>query len=211
MITSRQINTILVNLENFRRERGLTTFYQREGLLANLLRKLSEYTNSQDEIERVNVLCDIVIYALNASGLVFPLKKDFFRFDIEGIDLDPKNIIEQVLIMDYNRGNFEEPKVRDSLSYLILCIDKMGFHPYDCLIETIKETSSKKGKWDDTQKKLVKLPGVYNESEIVSLFPHDEIFISYENDSTFAVNNVTQKRRIYINKWYRANYEAFRK
>ncbi|EGI1268655.1 hypothetical protein IF515_001908, partial [Campylobacter jejuni] len=68
-MTEMQFNEIKERLADWRSERSLTYENQREEFLGNVFEKVSEYFRAKDDLERVDALCDIVIFCFNSFNL----------------------------------------------------------------------------------------------------------------------------------------------
>lgn len=153
----------------------MTTENQIEGYAANITEELSELLralNNKNEHEVIDALCDIIVFTINLDVIN--------KSDFNVLDIDYKNIrcVEEELIYkfivndithmirvsaDYQFNIF--PK--EQLLYLGLsafeCVKKclnaiyqLGYDPLMSMEETIKEISSRTGKWDDGIKKFIK-------------------------------------------------------
>lgn len=68
-MTEIQFNEIKERLDKWREERHLTYENQQAGFLGNVYEELSEYFRAKNDLERVDALCDIVIFCFNSFNL----------------------------------------------------------------------------------------------------------------------------------------------
>lgn len=138
---------ILDSLENWRNVRHLTIEGQRYGLRTNLNEEYEEYITAKNDNERIDALCDIVIFLLNAYPQI--LEQDIDRALKEA---EPKDFKEIFDIETFDgKGK--------AFTLMIKCFYEIKALGYDyglCLEETIKEINDRTGHWDDEKKKFIK-------------------------------------------------------
>lgn len=144
----RQLTEIYELLQSWKAERRLSVESQHAGLLGNLCEELAEYFRAQNDNERVDALCDIIVFAINAMSerpvkwhppvLLHSSSHDII-FGVGGL---------AIFIED------NELVALATRAYLL--IGRRGYDPYRCMLETIKEISSRTGKYDESIGKWVK-------------------------------------------------------
>lgn len=183
-----QYKNILEGLKKFKEERKLSSEMQLDGLLANILEELTEYTRAQNVLDKVDALCDIIVFILNATKYTdinnesendlidnfqsfLPIRKS--EFDFRDTELAKSSInTAQALIEAKSDKFFSEHIILELVNELILdCvmrINELNYSPYNCTMETIKEISSRRGEWNDNIKKFVKYKGAYSKEDAIN-------------------------------------------
>lgn len=156
-MTQREFNLIKERLAQWRQERHLTYENQKEGFLGNVFEEVSEYFRAKDDLERVDALCDIVVFCFNAFDLKF---KEMVK--INDYDTTKISIVEITDDLTYTTAKFmrKDFEYFNNIYGLVfncenLC-KNLGFDFYKCMLETIKEIESRTGKYDNKLKKFVK-------------------------------------------------------
>lgn len=214
-------------LKDWRNERNLDTKKQNANLEANLLEEVVEYLRAKDDYEKVDALCDITIFSLNALEEDIDLSIDnILTFEIPYTNI--RNITIEVadFIKDEDGIRVLTPFQEKQAIVRIIkrtykMIEDLGYSTYECLLETIKEISSRKGEYDESIKKFVKYQGAYDDFEaneyVRKLDSNFEIIredkdywyygikenFYYGTDSRAVNKNIVQGQ---IVKWYRADY-----
>lgn len=148
-------------LTKWREERHLDRKGQQDGLMPNLLEELTEYSRATNAYERVDALCDISVFLMNAYEIdINPSDYNAILKDRDFVTLYRLEIlIELISNFGWQRGLQEDEK-NAYLSRLFIAIIKlMEYEGYDwlsCMDETLKEISSRTGHWDDKINKFVK-------------------------------------------------------
>lgn len=145
------MKTILVKeletkLSIWRAERHLDCEKQKKGLLPNILEELTEYTRSKSDYERIDALCDICVFLFNASEKP-KQKSSFSEKQLKDLDID-LNFVKYVIT------SFESRDYCIDLCFYMM--ERLGFDSYKCMLETLKEISSRTGYFDETINKFVK-------------------------------------------------------
>lgn len=152
-------------LKNWRDERHLTLEMQNEGLLGNLCEEMAEYYRAKNESEKIDALCDIYVFCMNSlDGDLEAIREELERqiylrvyqlndlklFFITEIEKKLKRLKKEKIIGDFNlflyvlMGNVE-------------CeAQALGYDFYTCMMETIKEISSRTGHYDENIHKFIK-------------------------------------------------------
>ena len=156
-------------LKQWREERHLTIESQRVGLIGNLCEEMAEYYRAVDESGKIDALCDMYVFCMNSLGGGLKVAKD---------DLEDKN--KKILLMYCASPSFKfylldniELKLMglkaneiivDSLNLFLYAFMRnvefetqaLGYDFYKCMLETIKEISSRTGHYDKNIHKFVK-------------------------------------------------------
>lgn len=237
-MTAEQLGEIVEKLKLWKEERHLDTQKQLAGLTANLLEECVEYLRAQDNNEKIDALCDICVFSLNAienlniNSIIKLLQNKLDELSIAKsligsadsthslttYTLD--NILDHIQRVNLFLGNRKlenqysscDMSLSTIVSISLSKITTLGYDPYRCMLETIKEISSRKGNYDTNIKKFVKDPGAYDKAgayEIIqnifnkSLVP---LKIIKEDDDYwyFGVHSIVEDK---IVKWYKANYD----
>lgn len=133
-MTTQELRDIETRLSIWRADRHIDTKNQKEGLIANLLEELTEYARAASDDERIDSIMDQVVFLLNAEGTITTyIKQDV----LEGCD-KPSSIINLA------REIISNMDTKWKLNILFSQCRKLGYDPYKCMRETIKEISSRK-------------------------------------------------------------------
>ena len=90
-------------------------------------------------------------------------------------------------------------------------LKQLGYDTYKCLLETIKEISSRTGEFNSSINKFVKEPGAYSYQEAYELAKQTTEYnlLDSENSQTdpdYYIFVASDRNIIKIKKWYKANY-----
>lgn len=145
-------------LAEWRYERYIEADKQLEGLTKNIREEIDEYFDSskkEDVHGMIDAFCDIMVFCYNTDPdltLYNPFNK---RKTIQLIR-------EQVIQLEHidNLKSVKRARVDSYIMSIIeMCengIKSLGFDPKQCMIETIKEISSRKGSYNEDEKKWIK-------------------------------------------------------
>ena len=184
VINSNQFKEILKSLQLFKKERNLYLVDQRNGLLGNLLEEMTEHIRAKDEYEKIDSLCDMIVFTANA------LDNTDGGVKIDQLDLN--NIILEKVEMNDEFLTILIPQVtmaRSNEMYMVLvrhllnCIYTLGYDPYLCLLETLKEIHSRTGEYNSEIRKFVKYKGAYSKSDIQKDYPIAIIYVTEDIDN----------------------------
>lgn len=233
-MTKDEFEKIYNKLRNWRMERVLSCEQQLQGIHANLLEECVEYLRAKNDEEKIDALCDIVVFAMNASeelqfrpiGIVCPQDDEI----IKGYFLS--EICENIAKIDLTG---KAKKINKKLSYIVYnalsIIDYMSYDSYKCMLETIKEISSRTGEYNSDLKKFIKDTGAYTEEEakkLALLYFKERNFVkcvtyfgwSFVEDTGEEImtikdgnGNITHTGGEHFNviKWYKARYDKCKK
>lgn len=153
-------------LKNWRDERHLTLEMQRDGLMGNLCEEMAEYYRATNESEKIDALCDIYVFCMNSLDSDLKVTRDGFnKTDFPRIYV--LNDCKMVLLSEI-KDNLDKLKLEDiDVNYFNLYLyammksaeietTKLGYNFYECMLQTIKEISSRVGHYDENIHKFVK-------------------------------------------------------
>lgn len=202
-MTQQQIDTIQLKLDNWRKERHLSQNDQIKGIIPNLLEEVAEYFRAKDNNEKIDALCDILVFSFNSYKNKFPVEK--FRDE-------PSMAIVTDVVTDFidNSDEINDISLGIIIRNCFQLIETLNYDPYLCLLETINEISSRKGIYDDNVKKFIKFDGAYDYydacEKIQKINPKFNII---SEDNLYWIYGDIQKQGQLV-KWYKADYRKCR-
>lgn len=147
-------------LKDWRDERHLTVESQREGLMGNLCEEMAEYYRAKNRYEKIDALCDISVFSYNSLNDDIESLWENFNNNLLKRRFLPLSIVDEISQVDYiirRPTIFDENK---QIYRLIKACEKevteMKYNFYECMLETIKEISSRTGHYDENIHKFVK-------------------------------------------------------
>ena len=164
------MNEILNRLEIWRKERGLDISqgfkFDLDKQVSFLTEEITEYLRAKDDDEKIDALCDLTIFSVNAINGIDNDYSDIFSsfYCMPPRKYHIANIIDRIPYMfkcDY-KGKYSFVDIIEMCKYMI---ENMGYDYFKCMDETLKEIESRKGafnsesgKWekfkDEDSKKL---------------------------------------------------------
>ncbi|MCV3508860.1 hypothetical protein L8W69_06465 [Campylobacter sp. CNRCH_2016_3089] len=220
-MTRKQFNEIKERLAKYREIRHLTYENQQEAFLGNAFEKISEYFRANNDLEKIDALCDIVIFCFNAFDFDYNYYYEF-RSSNESIEIYKlTDAISEVCYREIKKF-YAESYIPLIISYCRFLIKNLGFDFYKCMIETIKEIESKNiGNYCEYENKFYQMPGAYTLDEAYKLAFYRESNEPSLNGKTkpklHKENNImwTFKYKSALGgdmklnfiKWYKADYE----
>lgn len=215
-MTEREFNLIKERLTDWRNERGLTYENQQAGFLGNVFEEVSEYFRAKNDLEKIDALCDIVIFCFNSFDLEFKEMGKIYDCDATKI-----SIVDITDDLTYTTAKFMRKDFKDfnNIYRLVfnckhLC-ENLGFNFYQCMLQTIKEIESRTGFYDDELNKFIKDEGYYDIThlkneiklpktyEIINMIEEKDLFlVKIKTPNTILTNK--------FKKWYKADYESCR-
>lgn len=147
-------------LKQWREERHITLQNKRDGLIDNLHKKANEHYKAINESKKIYALCDTSIFAYNSlSDDIENFWKKYNNFLYN--EFFSSSVIDAVRVVGICVLNeYAESKINEQLYKLIKTCEKkaieMGYDFYKCMLETIKEISSRTGHYDENIHKFVK-------------------------------------------------------
>ena len=209
-MTELQFNEIKERLSKWRQERRLTYENQQAGFLGNVFEEISEYFRAKDDLEKIDALCDIVIFCFNSFDLEFKEIVKIYDFDATKI-----RIVDITDDLTYTTAKFMRKDFKNFNNIYRLVFNckhlckNLGFDFYKCMLETIKEIESRTGYYDLTYNKFVKNPGAYNKEDLLEKYPISKYSIS-EDNTHFIIFDKKGHTETFIKKWHKADYESCR-
>lgn len=204
-------------LEVWRAERHLSIESQQAGFKGNFFEEVSEFYRANNDYEKIDALCDMLVFIINASDSInrrydkcFETERVVWKDGNKYRDCEYHLENAMVLLMKCGICCTDDTL---PVNYLISAIAALGYNPQKCLAETIKEISSRTGKYSNELKKFVKDKGAYTREDVEAMYAKDsnisnicivddilmwEVKIYYK-DGTGA----TEK----VRKWYKAEYD----
>ncbi|EAL9139526.1 hypothetical protein DYU73_06895 [Campylobacter jejuni] len=156
-MTEIQFNGIKERLSKWREERHLTYENQQAGFLGNVYEELSEYFRAKNDLEKIDALCDIVIFCFNSFDLEFKEMGKIYDCDATKI-----SIVDITDDLTYTTAKFMRKDFKDFNNIYRLVFNcehlckNLGFDFYKCILQTIKEIESRTGYYDDNLNKFIK-------------------------------------------------------
>lgn len=221
-MTKKELEYIIIQLLKWKKERHLTTFHQKKGLLANICEELTEYKRAINEYDRVDALCDMSIFLLNIleekdiEKIIEYYNKEIHNFKNSRVEfvglitygftpLVQSISLQEQTYLYIKDWNWDEVCFKITIFLILLenMIKQYGLSFYEALSETLKEIQSRTGHWDELQKKFIKDEGIYGCPKTTELtLEYDEI--KEDKDYWILLTNNKEKKR--LKKWYKANY-----
>lgn len=192
----KEFKEITDKLAKWREERHLSLESQEANLIGNVLEEIVEFTRAKDGNERIDALCDMLVFIINATGIK-TIERYKLRYTPSEIYDEVLFLIEIASLLKAESGVYRINIIKN----IIQLIKEYGYNPYLCMLETIKEISSRTGKWDDDIKKFVKYDGIYVDNIPVL---KESMTIEFENDAEIVFSDGVNTRQLV--KWYRADY-----
>lgn len=203
-------------MTQWRQERHLTYENQQVGFLGNVFEEVSEYFRAKNDLEKIDALCDIVIFCFNSFDLEFKEMGKIYDCDATKI-----SIVDITDDLTYTTAKFMRKDFKDfnNIYRLVfnckhLC-ENLGFNFYQCMLQTIKEIESRTGFYDDELNKFIKDEGYYDIThlkneiklpktyEIINMIEEKDLFlVKIKTPNTILTNK--------FKKWYKADYESCR-
>lgn len=212
-MTYEELKEIKQRLDRWREERHLSYESQQKGFIPNVLDELREYYLAQDDDERVAELCDVIIFCLNANELE--------KFNLNNKEMASlrhlMGSLASMISNDYAglKLDFdgELMNIQGLIQTCINIIKRMGYNPYECLKEKVKEIESRTGYYNESLGKFIKDKGAYTQEEAQELIYKNygkdiEIKNSGENEDFFWFALIENNQPVgvvaKIKKWHKA-------
>lgn len=151
---------VIKGLEKWRTDRNLQSIeFNPKVEIANLLEEVAEYLRAENDYYRVDALCDISVFAINSLSM---LNFDFERnMDVLFTNIHNYYGVSVLLRAIAHLENNNKYIVSSSLLHLLHIsanmVSKLNYDYKDCMLETIKEISSREQ--DPKQAELWKKEG----------------------------------------------------
>lgn len=207
-MTKEQFNGIKERLAKWREERKLTYENQSAGFLGNLFEEISEYFRANNDLERIDALCDIVVLCFNS----FDMDYDYYREYSDNTE-NPRidGVIDAISFFINKKtikSRFTNLPIPSVISRCFKLGNSLGFDFYKCMLETLKELESRSGYYDPEIKKFVKNKGAYGIACVEKEYPGSKYSIA-ENKKDFIVFNERGETEAFLDKWYKADYSKY--
>ncbi|WP_162284701.1 hypothetical protein [Campylobacter coli] len=189
-MTEIQFNKIKERLTQWREERHLTYENQQAGFLGNVFEEISEYFRAKNDLEKIDAICDIVIYFFNAFDFKYIAVSSNMNcytfsdvvvyniYSLFGARTDNLCVVENENALDLeNHLNLTMFEIEQ------LC-KNLDFDFYKCMLEKIKEIESRTGFYDERLKKFV---------DKICAFSKDEALSNVSKDFGFLGNSIIYK------------------
>lgn len=206
-------------LKVWKEERNLSIESQQAGFKGNFFEEVAEFYRASNDYEKVDALCDMLVFLINSSGSInASTDKEFELIPIAWKDGDKYKDCEHhlqnaiTILMKCGAGCDDKLPA----SYLLSAIITLGYDPQKCLSETIKEISSRTGKYSNELKKFVKDKGAYSLKDLHDKLIKDNSVEAYEiteNAGYFVVDTLysnNEREEVKYTKWYKADYEKYK-
>lgn len=156
-------------LKNWRDERHLSIESQRDGLMGNLCEEMAEYYRANGTYEQIDALCDIYVFCMNSLNISFIDLKNMLEPHLKVLTINVEHrffILSQIdkyYKVSKNIGiknSYSETEFNKNLYILMRSVEneavKLGYNFHECMLETVKEISSRTGHFDENIHKFVK-------------------------------------------------------
>lgn len=221
-ITEKEFNLIKERLTGWKNKKDLCYENQREGFFSNAFGELRKYFKAKNDLEKVNALCNIVVYCFNDFDIDCQKLLEIHGSDTRNITI--VDIVHELsaTVVDFNRSDIPNYIfIRELVAYCFNLLNNLGFNFYKCMLETIKEVESHVWYYDENLGKFVEKIGAYSEREAFDLAINDfkltnipnKYFLDKEDKDYWCVkieDNNGDYEYYSIRKWYKADYESCR-
>lgn len=140
--------------------------YDKNGYVANIVSELREYIDAVDDDERVDALCDIVVFTLTEMPKLGYTKEEISNLELI-CSFNDISIVEYNIIRILGKLVDEEFKLEYFQNLIELCltsVELLGYNSTISMEETHREIDSRKGDWNDEVKKWKKFTDEYHKS-----------------------------------------------
>lgn len=146
-------------LAEWRNERKLSIKEQMDGLMGNLFEEMAEYCRATNDDEKIDALCDMCVFAFNSLNIGIEKVRKNIKEELLSPLFDPSKVDMLSLINNTINSQFTYPLNKQIYTLTKVCekeVTEMGYNFYECMLETIKEISSRTGRYDENIHKFVK-------------------------------------------------------
>lgn len=154
--SSLELSIVYERLNEWKAERHLSLENQRVGYYSNILEELgelSEAMRANDSNGYIDALCDVLVFTVNA------LEEYKYTPTVMNITRNTaKETLLRLLLHELGKygRNWESRCVCNIYNICSLLAIQEGYSLYPCMLETIKEISSRTGSYDPTIGKWIK-------------------------------------------------------
>lgn len=153
------LSNAISGIEKWKKDRHLDTLEQREGYLINILEELGELVlayREDDDDQIIDALCDIFVFTINAYPTDFN-KLHYTESAIANIRYHIHMLAKQVIsLSDVKTMSIFSQRISTIYNTSANIANILGYEFDKCLIETVKEISSRTGTYDSRSKKWIK-------------------------------------------------------
>lgn len=152
---------IYKRLELWRKERGLDSsqgfIFDLDKQVSFLTEEITEYLRAKDEFEKIDALCDLTVFSINAINGIDNNYDDIFSdtYCLQKRNYHIANLIDRIPYMFKCRQNGKYSFV-DIIEISRYMIENMGFNYDLCMNETLLEIESRKGAFNNESGKWEK-------------------------------------------------------
>ena len=222
-ITEKEFNLIKERLTDWKNKKDLIYENQREGFLSNAFGEVKEYFRAKNDLEKVNALCNIVVYCFHDFDIAFQT----LLLEGDGFDTSKITIADIVcdlssIVTEFHRNEIPDYTfIHKLVAYCFNLVNNLDFNFYKCMLEIIKEVESHVWYYDESLGKFVEKIGAYSVREAFDLAINDfkltnipnKYFLDKEDKYYWFVrieDNNGDYEDYHIRKWYKADYESCR-
>jgi len=135
------MNDVINGLSNWRKNRNMDNKeFVLDVEVSNLLEECSEFLRADTDYDRIDALCDISVFSINAmkylEKIVLEEITSYSNSSIGGIITNISNMFSKHLY------SYEDSLVR-IIKHSMGCVENLGYDYKKCMLETIKEISSR--------------------------------------------------------------------
>ena len=133
-------------------ERSLDINGQRKGFVSNIQEEMVEYFSAKDDNEKIDALCDIVVFCINAMK---KKKKESIKEPESVANVIPSVTLGKQLDQ-ITQNKFSKDSLESMIDICYTLATEMGYDFKAAMDETIKEISSRTGSFDESLNKWIK-------------------------------------------------------
>lgn len=225
-MTLDQLQEIQNQLRQWRAERHLSVESQLDNVTGNVSEELTELQRAKTYEEAIDALCDVVVFTMNS--IQKDIKDVVLKCELDNINTiytpliqltkeltlkTSSKIIQLLLCVVTVKDEYQDRELARIVLEAFSVMKQLGYYPYIAMKETVKEISSRTGKWDDKLGKFKKDAGVYGdktsllefEEKIRETHPDDNVaFLYRENEIDVELDY--GKEVLTYKLWYKADY-----
>lgn len=146
------MKNIIDRLELWRKERQLDKsqgfIFDLDKQVSFLTEEITEYLRAKDDHERVDALCDLTVFSINAINGIDNDYRDIFDYTcLQKKNYHIANIIDRLpgLFKCNQNGKYSFVNIIEMCKYMI---ENLGFNYDLCMNETLLEIESRKGEFN---------------------------------------------------------------
>lgn len=146
------MKAIANRLSHWMRERYLDINGQRKGFVTNIQEEMIEYFTAKNDTEKIDALCDIVVFCINAM-------KAYDKENIKEPEIIPNVIIDVSFgkqLDAIKQSKFSKDSLEKMIDICYTYVVELGYDFKIAMDETIKEISSRTGSYDERANKWIK-------------------------------------------------------